>query len=448
MPTLQEEFQSTLNEFDALSAKGTERTAEETTKWLGLLEKGEGLKAQLVAEQKATELKDWGRGSAGMIPVVGDKQHGPGTHVASEPAGKSVIERSAGGLEMVLDEGPQFGGVKMAQVTGSDDYKSAFRTYLRKGERGLVGAEVKTLQEGVDDAGGFLVPLDFLNRIISRVPTPTRVAGRVTTFQTGRDKIAIPIVKYTTDDNYTTGMRVTWTGEVPATSTTQRVTEPVFGQVSVPIHTAMMSMPLTLDVVEDAMFPLVNWASDKFAETVGVFKDDFILNGNGVGKPEGILLNPGATDQPAIVNWGNPLTADGVQGVPWVLPEQYEDNATWVFNKTSTGKAIGALKDGNNRYLWSNFDNNLQDGYGAGGFRRPLIGYPVTFSGLMPNQGANNFSGIFGDLAGYYLVNRVGFSIQVLRELYAETNQILLLGRLRVGGLTAEPWRLKIAKNA
>jgi HK97 family phage major capsid protein len=62
----------------------------------------------------------------------------------------------------------------------------------------------------------------------------------------------------------------------------------------------------------------------------------------------------------------------------------------------------------------------------------------------MPNVGTSTYPIIFGDLKGYYHVDRVGFSIQVLRELYAESNQILLLGRLRFGGQVAEDWRLKL----
>ncbi len=77
---------------------------------------------------------------------------------------------------------------------------------------------------------------------------------------------------------------------------------------------------------------------------------------------------------------------------------------------------------------------------------RRLLGYDVNYSGFMPSPAAGTYPVIFGDLSGYYLVNRVGFSIQVLRELYAETNQILLLGRLRFGGQVAEDWKIKVQR--
>jgi HK97 family phage major capsid protein len=114
-------------------------------------------------------------------------------------------------------------------------------------------------------------------------------------------------------------------------------------------------------------------------------------------------------------------------------------------NKVNTGSAVAQLKDAQGRFLWGL-------GYGESGLSvdfksRPLVGYPVIYSGFMPNIGAANYPLIFGDLSGYYLVNRIGFSVQVLRELYAETNQVLVLGRLRFGGQPVEPWKLFAGKS-
>jgi HK97 family phage major capsid protein len=173
--------------------------------------------------------------------------------------------------------------------------------------------------------------------------------------------------------------------------------------------------------------------------------DNMILNGTGLGQPSGILLNPGADNsQPAVVNSGdaNTLTADGLISLGFTLPEQYEDGAAFVMNKTSTAATVAKLKDQDNRYLWG---YGLQDsGLQVNMRGRTLLGYDVVLSGFMPNVGTSNYPIIFGDLNGYYLVNRVGFSIQVLRELYAETNQVLILGRLRFGGQVTEPWKLRI----
>ncbi len=413
-----------------------------------------------IAEENAAELKTLsapqhnvplsGRQIEENVAVRG-KGAGVGTFEGSTYAGETIInmhqskEAQLRSLSIAYEEGELGLDQKTLAAISSTSYKQAFRNYIRKGQTGITSAELKTLQEGVDTAGGFLVPEDMLNAIIQKSPTPTRIAGMVTRLQTSRDALLIPKVNYAADDIYTTGIRATWTGEVPASSTAHRVTDPVFGQVRIPIHTTMLSMPLTNDMVEDAAFPVVAWASGKFNETVDLLYDDMVINGSGIGRPAGILLNPDGTDQPAVVVSGNAsaVTADGLWDLTYALPEQYDENAMLVLNKTATAKAIAKLKDSQNRYL---FGYGEQDNGIAGARPKTLCGYPYQYSAFMPSPGSNTFPIIFGDFRGYYLVNRVGFSIQVLRELYAETNQIVLLGRLRFGGQVAEPYKLKIQK--
>ncbi len=296
-----------------------------------------------------------------------------------------------------------------------------------------------------------MVPSDILDRVITKEPTPTRVSGRVTQLQSSKDNLIIPKVNYFTDDLYTTGMRVTWTGEVPASSTAMRVTDPVFGQTHIPVYTAMMSIPVTNDMIEDASFPLVSWLSSKFGETRDLLMDNMILNGSGVGQPAGILLNPGADNsQPAVLNSGQAASlgssdtaaAKFLVKISMTVPEQYQPNCVWVMNLTNTANTIAQFQDANGRPLWGAgvMDAGLQEGY----LNRRLVGREVVYSGFMPNIGTSTYPLIFGDLSAYYLVNRVGFSIQVLRELYAETNQVLVLGRMRFGGQITEPWKVKI----
>lgn len=427
----------------------TPMPAEKAAEWGQLLDDAESVKGQLDTLARSEKMTEWADDATGQRIPLAPGQVGKSAVAGWEDAGVATVgANKSGGLDLIDDEGPAAAFTpKMREVLASSAYKDAYRVYLRKGVHGLGATHVKTLQEGVDEQGGFLVPDDLLARIVGRKPTPTRVAAKVTRIPTGRDRVVMPKVNYSTDDIYTTGVRVNWTGEAPSSSTVHRVTDPKFGQIGISVYTAMLSMPLTLDMVEDAAFPIVSWSSEKFRETVDITRDDIVLNGTGIGQGAGILLNPDGTDQPAVVKSGSAgaLTADGLQDIAWAIPEQYDENSQWVFNKTSTGKAIAKLKDADNRYLWAALD---QSGLVLPARERPLLGYPVNFSGLMPNVAANAFPAIFGDLSGYFLVDRVSFSIQVLREVYAENNQIVLLGRVRFGGAVAEPWKLKVHKVA
>lgn len=450
--TLREKFAQAMKAGDDITARYTENpasiTAEDREARKKAYDEATSLRESIEANKQASGLREWADDATGQTIPLATGQVGKGQLAGFQPAGTATVENKGHGPQLLDDEGPMAAVSEKMRVTLTDpSYKDAYRQYIRKGINGLGPTHYKTLQEGVDEQGGFLVPEDMLNRIIGRKPAPTRVAGRVTRIPTGRDRLVVPKVNYSDDDIYTTGVRVTWTGEVPSSSTAHRVTDPKFGQIGISVYTAMLSMPLTNDLVEDATFPLVSWASDKFRETVDLTRDDKIINGTGIGQAAGILLNPGGTDQPSTIKSGSAaaVTADGLQDVAWSVPEQYDENSAWVFNKTSTGKAVGKLKDADNRYLWAALD---QSGLMLPARERPLLGYPVVFSAFMPDVAANAFPAIFGDLSGYFLVDRVAFSIQVLREVYAESNQIVLLGRVRFGGQVAEPWKMKVHKIA
>lgn len=441
------DYQAKRAELDALFEKAhkNEASADEKAKIPALIEEAEGLATLLSAEDRAAKLREFERTPQNAVPTGSAKVAG------FTPAGGAEIQKdtATGGLNIVNEFGEAIIPDEQWQAINSDEYKSAFRTYMRKGFSGLRTSEVKVLEEGSDIAGGFLVPADLLNRLIERKPTPQRVAGRVTSITTSRDRINAPKVNYAGSDNYSTGIRTTWTGEKPASASVHRVEEPEFGVVGISVHTAMMSLPLTNDLTEDAMFPLQQWVSEKFGETTMLLRDDIIMNGSGVGRPAGILANPGGANTPAIVASGaaSELTADGLIDLAFSLPEQYDEQTAFYFNKTSTARAIAKLKDGEGRYLWG---SGMQDsGLMVPALRdRTLLGYPCVLTGFMPDVDTNSYPIVFGDLRGYWLVERIGFSVQVLRELYAETNQIVVLGRLRLGGAVVEDWRMKLHKVA
>lgn len=449
-----------LKEAQELGQKGV-LSREESRRLEGLTVELDSLQSQIKSARSLDDHAEWANESQGMPPLAGHyTPPGNARVIASYESGMQVIEQTEErngrrGIKLLEGYGEGLYDAKTMRETSTQDYRDAFKAYVRYGINGVRAQGIKTLQAADDQSGGFLIPADILDRVIAREPTPTRVAGRVTQLMTSRDQLIVPKLNYTgaTDDSngdlYTSGIRVTWTGEIPASATTMRVTDPIWGQLSIPIYTAMLSIPITNNMVEDSAFPIVSYISGKFAEAVELLRDYSILRGTGMGQPAGILNNVDGD-----VNLANPvsvktgsasaITADGLINLGMALPEQYDDNAVYVMNKTNTGATLAGLKDQNLRYLWG---SGLQDSGLSPGFRnRTLLGYPVIFSGFMPDQASNAYPVLFGDLTGYYLVNRIGFSVQVLRELYAETNQILILGRIRFGGTVAEPWKLRVNK--
>ena len=359
------------------------------------------------------------------------------------PAGHAVINEAR---ELVSEAGPGQFGEKTWELMKSIEYKRDFYQYLRKGTRHLDRC-VKTLLEGLDDQGGVFAPAELLMNIIGRLPAPTELRSYVTQLTTGRDTILMPRKQYSADDKYTTAFRATWTGEQPASDTAALVTDSaLLGNVEIPVHTAMLVGSFSKNLFEDSAFPIQSWLQKEFNEIIDLLYEDMILNGTGIGQPTGIQQNQGTTNRPAVVLSGSAgaLAYDGLIDLMTSLPPQYDKNGRFVLNKTSAYRALLKIKDSQNRPLFAR--GVTEDGL-ASQRGMELLGYPVTFSSFMPDVSSMTYPVLFGDLKGYYLVNRIGFAIQVLDQTKAKQNQLELVGRIRFGGAPIEYWRMKLQKS-
>jgi HK97 family phage major capsid protein len=343
----------------------------------------------------------------------------------------------------------------MPEAVLQKGYAGAFENYLRKGVHDLGPQDRKTLSEGVDAAGGFLVPEDYHTELIKKIATNAVIRGMARVVQTSRDMAKWPRVVYATDDQYTSGVRLTWTGETPATSTTHRVTDPVFGSINIPVHTAMASMPLTNVLLEDAAFDVAGVSSDLLAEAFALGEDNVFLNGTGISQPMGLLtqITTSGADSTApsyvisnsttaITTSGDASSAVRMLNLHYALPAQYRNNAAYVMN-SATLKEVENLVDAQKRPLITSL---IAGSLGADGEPTAIKARPVRVDEFVPDIGSGKYPIIFGDFSGYIVLDRVGFSIQRASELYIETDITLLVARKRVGGYCTEPWRFKVMK--
>jgi|YNPMSStandDraft_1061717.scaffolds.fasta_scaffold00219_31 HK97 family phage major capsid protein len=442
------QIEQKLREADAIEAQYKDRTFPEDVrqKLVALMGEVDSLRALLEAakaREQAERVLYEPKGDVKWRPAV----QGEGDEEVDVQAWREVevpfVRRDVkSGMYITDKQRIRFHVPLRVQVKG---YPDAFEAYLRKGFDGMGPNDRKTLLEGSDTAGGFLVPADFQTEIIRKVAAQAVIRSRARVVTTARDVVQWPRVNYTTDDKYTSGVRLTWTGEAPASGSAHRVTDPVFGIWNVAVHTAMASMPISLDLIEDSAFDVVGVASDLLAEAFALGEDNAFINGTGAGQPMGILADVDG-DGPASVISGNAsaLTAGGIIDLAYALPAQYDQRAVWVMSK-ATEKEIRKLTYGSNaEYIWP-----IASGSGFASAPNDLLGYPVLHDEFVPAVAANSYPIIFGDLSGYVIVDRVGLSIQRLNDAsYAELNQLLILARKRVGGQLVEPYRIKVQKVA
>lgn len=341
-------------------------------------------------------------------------------------------------------------------------YGNAFELYCRKGVsfvRDNYPLEWKALSEGTDTAGGFSVPVDFHAELIKKIAMMAQIRPNATVFQTNRDVAIFPRINYSasaSDDSgnkrYTSPVRLTWTGELPASSTTARVTDQVFGQNEIKVNTAIASQLLSNDLIEDGAFDIAGYASDTMGEAFALGEDYAFLQGSGAAQPLGITTTAGATNgipyqasgtSADIQNSGDSHSGKRILDVFYNLPAQYRRNAAWMMSSL-TEEAVENLVDGNKRPIIS----SLLTASIAVGQPDVIKGRPVMVDEFVPEIAASSFSIVLGDWKGYYIADRVQFSIQRFSEIYVETNFTLLLARKRVGGLCVEPWKFQAMKCA
>lgn len=397
-----------------------------------LLDEADGVKAQLEALVSAAEAKRrlddhaaWATQSAGQLPGMGTPRPDDGKWLPGVSQKDGAIYAGVGGREVKLFSAAELETRPALKATLTPEYRAAFDGYLRGKEY-----DAKALSEGTDTAGGFLVPVDFLAQLITRLPGVAVVEDLATVVTTTRDRVEIPRVKKASSDvtMYSSAVKFTMVAETPSSATE---TEPVFEQMALNVYTAQLFTKLSRNWAADAAFDVTSYLAEEYRRAAMLGKDDRFLTGTGVGEPLGLVNDPDI----ASVNSGdaNLLTADGIKNLVYAVPAQYQANTTLVLSLDAL-KAIRKLKDGSQRYLWDPGNGGL-----VGGMPPTIEGRPYRVTDFLDAVAAGNKPIILGDFRNYWVVNRAGMSVQVLREKYAESNQDAYLAFLRFTGGVAVP---------
>ena len=306
------------------------------------------------------------------------------------------------------------------------EIKAAFNHLMRKGEGGL---DVKSLSSLTNPDGGYLVPRDTSGRIIKKAQdySPMRRYASV-------QMISSDALEGLNDNGViTTG----WVGETAsrtATATTQ------LGMWKVPVHEIYANPQATQRMLDDSEINVESWLSGKLSEAFGQAEADAFINGNGVGKPRGILDRTLATTNDSSRAWGtvqkvksgasgafvaSPNAADSLINLMTALHPKYWAGAIFAMNRYTLGEVM-KLKDDTGAYIWQ---PNFQ--MGAAG---TILGQRVDSSfDHLPSLGAASKSIVFGNFASaYQIVDRKG--ITILRDPLTNKPYVGFYTTRRVGG--------------
>ena len=202
-----------------------------------------------------------------------------------------------------------------------------------------------------------------------------------------------------------------------------------FAQISLDAHKPHVAVKVTEALLYDNAFGLESYTIAQFAKALGNAEEDAFLNGDGTGKPLGLLAATGGA-QTAVTTAGASITADEVIDLVYALKRPYRKNAAFLTND-QTLAVLRKLKDNNGQYLW-------QPSYQAGEPDR-LFGYAIHTSPYFPTVTAGKPAIAFGDFSYYDIGDRGTRSFAELKELFAGNGMVGFVAKERVDGKLVLP---------
>ena len=315
------------------------------------------------------------------------------------------------------------GAAKEDTKTGraSDAYRKNFWNAMRSKapDRSITDA----LQIGTDSEGGYLIPDEFERTLLSGLEENNIFRTLANIIQTTSGDRKIPIVA--------SHGSAAWVDEEGAYSES----DDAFAQITLGAYKLGTMMKVSDELLNDSVFDLENYLSGEFARRIGNAEEDAFINGDGVGKPTGILAAKGGGEIGVTTSSGTAFTADDLINLYHSLLTPYRKKAVWLMND-STVQFIRKLKDSNGQYLWQ---PSL-----VAGTPNTILGCPVMVSRYMPEIGAGNKAVAFGDFSYFWIADRQGRSFMRLNELFAAHGQVGFLGSQRVDGKLILPEAIKV----
>lgn len=147
------------------------------------------------------------------------------------------------------------------------------------------------LSEGQPSEGGFLVQTDIASTLLEKVFASSDLINRVTKYPLGPNSNAIKIPAVSdanrADGSRSGGIRAYWAAEAG----TKTPSQPAFDQIALELKKLVGLCYATDELLEDAP-ALEAWIKDAFVKEFDFKIGDALINGDGAGKPLGILSSP------------------------------------------------------------------------------------------------------------------------------------------------------------
>lgn len=173
------------------------------------------------------------------------------------------------------------------------EFALAVRDACQPGKRpddrlALIAKAASGMGENTGADGGFLVPTEFVQKILERVHAPTNLLGMTDSYTVGSNVIAFPRSAETSRANGSRwgGVRAYWRDEGEQGTATKAT----FGRLQMTLHKLFVLINASDELLSDSQgIALEQYLFRVASDEINFVVSDAILNGSGAGQPLGIL---------------------------------------------------------------------------------------------------------------------------------------------------------------
>jgi HK97 family phage major capsid protein len=306
-----------------------------------------------------------------------------------------------------------------AGKTSADEYKAAFEAFIK----GQLTPDFKAvLQTGVDENGGYVVPVEYQKKVLEKLVELSRTRAISNVIPTKSDR-KIPI-----------GGELPQFAWIEETGTYGDV-DTNFAQSTLGAYKLGGIIKVSEEILQDTFIDLENYLATLIARGLAVAEGKAFAVGDGQNKPTGYMT----LDAAVTLATTNGITGDELIDIYYSLKSPYRENATWRMND-QTLKVIRKLKDGNGNYIYAPAL--------VMGERDAILGRPIELDPFVDTLGAGKKVICLGDFNYYYIADRGNMSMQKLTEAFAVNGLIGFKVSKRVDAKPVLSEAFTIAKSA
>jgi HK97 family phage major capsid protein len=309
---------------------------------------------------------------------------------------------------------------QMLQDRAGDAYGAAMADYMRSGGRRIDAV----LHVGSDPQGGYLTAMQQSNELIKFVDDAVFMRQISTVLPPLDRAVSLGVVSWDTDPN-----DADWTAEVPASDIAED-TAAALGKREMMPHLMTKRVDLSMKLIRSAAMDVVSLVTSRVAHKMAITEEKAFLTGDGAQQALGVFVASTSgisTARDVAASSTTAFTWDDVINVMYGVKEQYQRAGSWLISREWLKRAR-KLKSGTGEYLWQ---PSLVPS------EPPMIlGRPYFVSEHVPDTYTTGlYVALFGDFkAGYYIVDTLETTIQVLDQVAALKNKIVYLGRKETDG--------------